>query len=316
MSSPEQQPPSRPADSPVVPPERLSRKIRRWEGEAGARWIEALPALVTEYCARWELIVDRVMDPGGRLSMSLLVTRADGTPAVLKFGWLNEETRHEAAALRIWGGRGAVRLLESDDATGALLMERLQPHISLRSLPEKRAMLEAEEVARRLWVAPGEEHPFRTVEDRRIELTRELYRYHRLPELEDARGLIDAALLVGAELAGDQPEQVLLHGDLHHGNVLAGERLPWLAIDPRPLVGERAYDLAWLVRERLETLVATPGPRSATRRRIRELASALEVDEQRLLGWALFRSVAAGARDFALGETEDGEMLLELATWL
>ncbi len=109
---------------------------------------------------------------------------------------------------------------------------------------------------------------------------------------------------------------MLLHGDYHHGNVLAAERMPWLAIDPKPLVGERAYDLAWLVRDRLSTLAAQPGSRAAARRRLAKLASALEVDPERLRGWTVFRSVEAGVWSLSVGDPEGGELLLELASWL
>jgi streptomycin 6-kinase len=128
--------------------------------------------------------------------------------------------------------------------------------------------------------------------------------------------LVDEALELHAALVADPPEEVLLHGDYHHGNVLAGDRMPWLAIDPKPLVGERAYDLAWLARDRLATLVARPGSRSAALRRVRSLAESLEVPVERLRGWAVFRAVEAGLWYLSVGGREDGELLLEFAGWL
>ena len=92
-----------------------------------------------------------------------------------------------------------------------------------------------------------------------------------------------------------------------------GERAPWLAIDPKPLVGDPAYDVAWLARDRLETLAAAPSPGSAGRRRLGKLADALDLDRDRLRGWTLFRCVVAGVRCLATGDRPAGELLMEFA---
>lgn len=300
----------------LEPPERLVRTIGAWEGEAGRAWLARLPALVAGYLERWGLTVERVFAAGGQISMIVLVRTADGTPAVLKAGMITRESAQEHAALAHWDGRGAVRLLRTDPAEGVLLLERLQADVSLRSLAEPKAMLEAAEVLHRLWVPPADGHPFPTVEEYAGELVEQLLGRRDQPYARDAQPLIDEALALHAELTATAPEAVLLHGDYHHGNVLAAERMPWLAIDPKPLVGERAYDLAWLVRDRLDTLAAQPGSRAAARRRLAQLASTLEVDPDRLRGWTVFRAVQAGVWSFAVGDAEYGELLLEFAAWL
>jgi len=177
-------------------------------------------------------------------------------------------------------------------------------------------MLEAAEVLRRLWVPPAAAHPFTTVAAYTGELAALLRDRREQPWAADARPLIDEALAVREGLLADAPEPMLLHGDYHHGNVLAGQRMPWLAIDPKPKVGEPAYDLAWLVRDRLPTLAAQPGSRAAARRRLAKLASALDIDADRLRGWSLFRSVEAGLWSLSVGGQADGELLLEFAGWL
>lgn len=308
---------------PLYPPDRLVRTVTAWEGEAGREWLVTLPDLVREYLDRWELVAERVHQPGGQISMVVLVRRSDGTPAVLKLSMITTETRHEHAALAHWGGRGAVRLLRSDPERGVLLLERLQANVSLRSLPEPTAMLEAAEVALRLWVPPAEGHPFVSVADYTAYLVKVLRERRERPWAADARPLVDDALRRREALVEDEPEQVLLHGDFHHGNVLSGRgtagggeaRMSWLAIDPKPLVGERAYDLAWLARDRLETLVASPGAPAAARRRLTKLADSLDVDRDRLSGWALFRAVEAGVWCFSVGDRVGGELLLEFASW-
>lgn len=294
------------------------RTVTAWEGEAGREWLALLPARVAGLLADWRLDVERVVAAGGQISMIVLVRDEDGEPAVLKVGMVNRETEHEHAALAHWGGRGAVRLLRADPAQGAMLLERLRADVSLRSLAEPKALLEAEGVLQRLWVPPAEGHPFRSVADATGELAGLLRERREAAYAADAAELIDQALAVQAELAGSAGavEAVLLHGDYHQGNVLAGERMPWLAIDPKPLVGERAFDLAWLARDRLSTLAAQPGSRTTARRRIAKLADALEVDAERLRGWAVFRAVEAGVWYLSVGGREDGELLLEFASWL
>jgi streptomycin 6-kinase len=301
---------------PLEPPERLARTVAAWEGEAGRAWLAALPDTVAERLERWGLTAERVLAPGGQISMVVLVRTEDGTPAVLKAGMVTRESAQEHAALAHWDGRGAARLLRADPEAGVLLLERLHADVSLRSLAGPKAMLEAAEVVRRLWVPPAEGHPFTSVAARTAALAELLRERRGQPWAADARPLVDEALELHAALVADPPEEVLLHGDYHHGNVLAGDRMPWLAIDPKPLVGERAYDLAWLARDRLATLVARPGSRSAALRRVRSLAESLEVPVERLRGWAVFRAVEAGLWYLSVGGREDGELLLEFAGWL
>uniref|UniRef100_UPI0034DE381D aminoglycoside phosphotransferase family protein n=2 Tax=Streptomyces TaxID=1883 RepID=UPI0034DE381D len=114
------------------------------------------------------------------------------------------------------------------------------------------------------------------------------------------------------------PEEVLLHGDFRQGAVLAADtgRAPWLAVGPDPLVGERAYDLARLSRDRLHDLIASAGAPAITRRRMTKLAASVEADPERLRGWTLFRAVESGIRAHGEGRRTDAEALLEFATWL
>lgn len=300
----------------LEPPERLVRVISEWEGERGREWLAALPGRAAGYLELWRLTPERVFASGGMVSMIVLVRTDEGVPAVLKLGLVTRETAQEYAALAHWGGRGAVELLRADPPEGVLLLERLHADVSLRSLAEPKAMLEAASVLRRLWVPPAEGHPFTSVADRTAALVPLLRERREQPYAADVGPLIDQALELREELLAGDAETVLLHGDYHHGNVLAGERAPWLAIDPKPLVGEPAYDLAWLVRDRLSTLAAQPGSRAAARRRVGKLAAALEVDEERLRRWSVFRAVEAGVWSLSVGDREDGELLLEFADWL
>ncbi|QMU78825.1 phosphotransferase [Streptacidiphilus sp. PB12-B1b] len=313
QSSTEHWPVEQSAAQGLVIPQQLRETVRAWEGERGAAWLESLPGLVAGALERWQLTVERVLEPGGQVSLIVYVRRADGAPAVLKLGLPSPESAQEHAALAHWDGRGAVRLLAAAPGQGALLLERLHGEIPLRSLTESRAMLEAAGVLQRLWVAPPPEHPFTLLADHVAGLVEQARARRSLPGAAQALPLVEEALETAAGLLAGQPEQVLLHGDFHHGNVLAADRSPWLAIDPKPLVGERAYDLAWLAQDRLDTLAGGPGPQSAARRRLQRLSDAVEVDRERLRGWTLFRTVEAGLWSLGVGDTGSAELYLEFA---
>ncbi|MDV6288228.1 aminoglycoside phosphotransferase family protein [Streptomyces rochei] len=296
------------------PPRRLVRALGETAPD-GDDWLERLPEAAERAVRARDLTVERVQVPGGRSSLVVLVRRADGTPAVLKLAPRRARPESERAALAHWGGRGAVQLAEVADTTeGVLLLERLHPDVSVRSLPESKALLEAAGALRRLWVQPPADHPFETVAQRTGRQA-EAMRAGAVADPEVAP-LVDAALGVRGELLAGAAEERLLHGTFRQSKVLAGERMPWLAVGPDPVVGESAFDLARLVRDRVEDLVAQPSGASTTRRRIKRLAESLEVDQERLRGWTLFRAVESGVRARRVGREQDAELLLEFAGWL
>ncbi|MFG3020459.1 aminoglycoside phosphotransferase family protein [Streptomyces sp. NPDC048254] len=293
------------------PPRRLVKALGETAPD-GDEWLEKLPGTVERAVALRELTVERVQVPGGRSSVVLLVRRADGTPAVLKLAPRRARPESEAAALAHWGGLGAVRLLDADAADGVLLLERLHPEVSVRSLPEAKALLEAAGTLRRLWVEPPDGPVFETVAER---TGRQATAMRAAADLE-VTPLVDAALAARDELLAAPPERRLLHGTFRQSKVLAGERLPWLAVGPDPVVGECAFDLARLVRDRVEDLIASSSGAAITRRRIKRLAESLEVDQERLRGWTLFRAVESGVRALRVGRPRDAELLLEFAGWV
>ncbi|MFD5621065.1 aminoglycoside phosphotransferase family protein [Streptomyces yangpuensis] len=296
------------------PPERLVRALGEMpETAQDADWLGQLPGLTEAALSRRGVRAQRVQAPGGRSSLVVLVAYADGTPAALKLAPPHARPDRELAALAHWGGFGAVRVLDTrhHEEDGALLLERLHPEVSLRSLPEAKALLEASGTLRRLWVAPPAGHGWETVAER---TGRQSEALRAAPA--EARALAETALALRAELATAPPEELLLHGNFRQGKVLAGERAPWLTVGPDPLVGERAYDLARLVRDRLEDQVASSAGAAGARRRVNKLADALDVDRDRLRGWTLFRAVESGNRALAAGRRRDAELLLEFAAWL
>ncbi|MEV4950246.1 aminoglycoside phosphotransferase family protein [Streptomyces sp. NPDC053755] len=295
------------------PPQRLVRALGETYGDAvAAEWLDRLPVLTRDALDQTSLDAERVMAPGGRSSLVALVRRPDGSPAALKIAPEAARPDLERDALAHWDGWGAVRLL-GETGGGGLLLERLHPEVSLRSLPEAKALLEAAGTVRRLWVEPPAGHGFESVAGRSARQAAAMAPYRS----DALAGELTAAALDAREgLVADPAETLLLHGCFRQGKVLGGDRAPWLAVGPEPLVGERAYDLARLVRDRVEDLVASSAGASTARRRVNKLADSLEVDRERLRGWTLFRAVESGTRALAAGRRQDAELLLEFADWL
>ncbi|MFJ9739831.1 aminoglycoside phosphotransferase family protein [Streptomyces sp. NPDC101166] len=294
------------------PPPRLVRALGETAPD-GDEWLAALPEAARQAAALRELTVERVQVPGGRSSLVVLVRYADGTPAVLKLAPPRFRPEAERAALAHWGGLGAVQLKEGPVGEGVLVLERLHPDVSVRSLPEAKALLEAAGTLRRLWVEPPGGESFETVAER---TGRQAEAMRNTAAGSEAGALVDAALAARAELLAAPPEHRLLHGTFRQSKVLAGERMPWLAVGPDPVVGECAFDLARLVRDRVEDLIASSSGASITRRRVRKLADSLELDQERVRGWTLFRAVESGVRALRVGRPRDAELLLEFAGWL
>ncbi|MER5374476.1 aminoglycoside phosphotransferase family protein [Streptomyces sp. NPDC002553] len=294
------------------PPPRLVRALAETAPD-GDEWLAGLPEAARQAAALRELTVERVQVPGGRSSLVVLVRYADGTPAVLKLAPPRFRPEAERAALAHWGGLGAVQLKEEPAGEGVLVLERLHPDVSVRSLPEAKALLEAAGTLRRLWVEPPAGESFETVAERTGRQAEAMRSTAAGPE---ASALVDAALAARAELLAAPPEHRLLHGTFRQSKVLAGERMPWLAVGPDPVVGECAFDLARLVRDRVEDLIASSSGASITRRRVRKLADSLDLDQERVRGWTLFRAVESGVRALRVGRPRDAELLLEFAGWL
>ncbi|MER7926550.1 MULTISPECIES: aminoglycoside phosphotransferase family protein [unclassified Streptomyces] len=292
------------------PPQRLVRALGE-TAPSGDDWLEKLSELARQAVDLRELTVERVQVPGGRSSLVVLVRRADGTPAVLKLAPSRARPESERAALARWGGLGAVQLVEPFAAEGVLVLERLHPDVSVRSLPEAKALLEAAGTLRRLWVEPPGDHAFETVAER---TGRQAVALRGAGS--EVSALVSAALDAREALLAAPPEVRLLHGTFRQSKVLAAERMPWLAVGPDPVVGECAFDLARLVRDRVEDLIATPSGAATTRRRVKRLAESLDVDQERLRGWTLFRAVESGVRALRVGRPRDAELLLEFAGWL
>ncbi|MET8912183.1 aminoglycoside phosphotransferase family protein [Micromonospora sp. NPDC004551] len=274
---------------------------------AGRTWLAGLPDRLAECVERWEL---RVGPPFAYAFASLAVPAElpDGTPAVLKLQYPDDDSVHEATALAHWAGRGAIRLLAHDAERRALLVERCVPGTPLHGLPQDAALDVAIGLLPRLGVPAGP--PFTSLAEEAAGWAERMpAKWERLNRPFERR-LLDAALGLLAGLVPSQGEQVLVNQDLHAGNVLAAGREPWLAIDPKPLVGEREFAAVPLVRG--PELGNTPG---AVRHRLDRLSAGLGLDRERVRGWAVVHTLAWSMGDDAVfpQQVETVRWLLDLA---
>jgi streptomycin 6-kinase len=248
----------------------------------GVAWLEALPDVVDDLMARWRLAPGDGVLGEGACSWVAPVVRADGTPAVLKLALPHMEAEDEIAGLRFWDGDAMVRLLEADEAADALLLERCLPGRPLRTLPEATQDDVIAATLRRLWrpPPPGPFRPLAVMIEHWSAGTRA--ERGRWPDAV----LVEEGLAVFADLARPAADDVLLATDLHAGNVLAAAREPWLAIDPKPFVGDRAYDATQHLLNGRERLRLQP------ERTVERLADLVAVDAERLRLWTFARLAA------------------------
>jgi streptomycin 6-kinase len=284
-------------------------------------WLAALPGRLAELGQRWQVAIGPHF-PNLSYNYVAPATRADGQRCVVKLSRHIGDTANEIAALRVWAGRGAAQLLEADQAIGALLVERLEPGTMLSEvawLDDDRATTIAAEMLRQLW------RPAPAVRDSSV-ATPCASATGALPASADAPGgalrslasytaaydrnraalsagkdsfpaaLFQCADALRAELLDSTVRPVVLHGDLHHFNVLRAGRAEWLAIDPHGLAGDRCFDVCQFLRNPIRVSPA------ANRRRLDIFCAALGLDRPRVNDWCFVHAMLNACWSF-----EDGE---------
>ena len=269
-------------------PDEVRRNVIHVYGDAGQNWLERLPGVTCELFARWRLSPSGRACGGGSHALVLPVTGGDGTHAVLKIPVLDDENRLEAAALRCYGGAGAVYLYGADPGSGALLLERAEPGTPLANHPQRDAAVDIMcRLLRRLRRPVGAAREFPVVRDLVSRWSEHwpAFRDRYVHPFSDE--LLREALVIARELATPDADEVLVNRDPHLGNVLAAAREPWLLIDPKPLVGEPAFDGGYLLLDLLGSEATLDAAASASG----SVAQGLRVDAARVRAWALARAI-------------------------
>lgn len=249
----------------------------------GAAWLGGLPSLVADLADAWDLEVE---DPYEGSNVSWVApARHCGDEVVLKVQWPHPESEHEAAALAAWAGEGAAQLLAHDEQRHALLLERCRPGTHLADVVASDALAVMIDLLPRLWKPAGP--PFRTLNEESARWVSQLVGRWQTAGRPCERRLVDAAVSYLDDLPASQGGQVLVHQDLHGDNVLAAQRQPWLAIDPKPLLGEREFTVAPIVRS--FELGHSSGEVVG---RLDRLCSELGLDRERARGWTIAQTMA------------------------
>jgi streptomycin 6-kinase len=271
-------------------PESLIRTTTEQRGPDGVTWLKRLPAILAECERRWNLTLG---PPFPQLSYNYAAParRPDGRSLVVKVGFSQEEFKTEAEALRIYAGGGAVQILDFDPSLVVMLLEHLTPGKMLVAMEDDVAATSiAASVMKRIRRPAPAAHMFPTVADWASGLD-------RLRDCFDggtgpfSAKLVDEARQLFSELIGSMGEPVVLHGDLHHFNILSARREPWLAIDPQGVVGEAEYETGALLRNPSPDIFSHRQLERVLARRMDQLAEELGFDRERIRGWAVASAV-------------------------
>jgi len=267
-------------------------------------WLERVPELVAECVEEWQLELGEPYEAGAA-GYAVRAALTDGTPTVLKLIYPHREAEHEADALELLAGNGAVRLLARDDARSAMLLERCEPGTALAENGGERALDVLVELLPKHWVRAGE--PFHTLAEEVAWWIDDLPEQWEQSGRAIERRLVDTAVDALGLLSESQGEQVLLNQDLHGDNVLAAEREPWLVIDPKPLLGEREFAVAPIVRS-----FELGSSKADVLYRLDRLTSELGLDRERARGWTIGQTMAwAFDSDYSDTHLETVRWLLE-----
>jgi streptomycin 6-kinase len=253
--------------------------------KARVEWLRSLPSIIAQVTNRWSLTVGspfRSIDEG--CSWVAPATDQNGADAVLKVNLPHFEEEHEIQGLRFWDGEPTVRLLAADDELHAMLLERCVPGGSLREIPEAEQDMVIAGLLRRMWRGPYAAHPFRSLETMLAHWTTESE--DGIAHADDP-GLVREGIELFHSLSLTATQRFLLATDLHAGNILRSGREPWLVIDPKPFVGDPAYDATQHLLNCTDRLLTQPD------RTIKTFADLLEVNAERVGLWIFARAAVA-----------------------
>ena len=265
----------------TYPPDKVNPTA--WYAVTGEAWLRRLPGLLAQLLEEWSLSVDGDVRWG--VAAVAVPVRSPAGPAVLKVTWPHHEALTEHLGLRQWNGKGAVRLLRADPRRFALLLERLDPATDLRSVPVEEACGIIGDLLAQLRSPALPQVPTLSAY-----AARQLAKPPPLDVLP--RRFVDQARRLAEDLSTDPgADACLLHTDLHYENVLRGTRQPWVAIDPKPTAGDRAFEVAPALWNRTDELGTGSSVRRNLRRRLEIVCEHAGIDEDRAKAWTIVREV-------------------------
>lgn len=260
-------------------------------------WLRTLPDRLAALAADWSLTLEPHF---AEIEINYVApaTRIDGTRCVLKVSRHIGETRTEIAALQLWAGIGAARLLEAAPAGGALLVEYVTPGTMLVEVAEAdddHATVIAAGLLRQLWRSANNGHGLRPLPSWCAAYDRNREAFSGEVTGFPVR-LFERADELRRDLLASTDRPVVLHGDLHHFNILRAQRSDWLAIDPKGLFGDRCFDVCQFLQNPREV------PVSVNRRRLDVLCAELGLDRRRARDWCLVHAVLDACWYFEKGQ--------------
>jgi streptomycin 6-kinase len=278
----------------LVIPEAISRSAAAAHGVAGRAWLRRLPNIVAECADHWSLTLEPVF-PDPTINYVAPAVRADGTKVVLKVSFPDQEFYSEVDALKLFDGRGTARVIEADSRLGAIVLERLLPGTRLTSVFDDRTATGiAARVMRSMRRPVPPSHSFPAIADWVNYMSEQSVRYVGTTSRFPIRW-VRHALILHNELATSSEGEFVLHGDLHHANILSAERESWLAIDPRGLIGEPAAETTPLLFNVLPLKDPTR-MRQVLSRRVDQLGDELGIERERIRAWGIVRGVLSAFR--------------------
>lgn len=284
----------------------LEQTMINVHGEAAKLWLAALPDRLEKVCKLWSLKLDQ---PFEKLSYNLVIpgTRHSGQRIVLKAGVPCSELTTEAAALELFAGVSSVRLLEDDRTAGFLLLERLLPGTNLHQVGEEESTTVSAQLMKRLWCEPPPQHGFPSLRT----WFRSLYANKEDYSQEFPMDLVGRAKQVFEELLQAEVKPRILHGDVHHDNILYAAERGWLVIDPKGVCGDPGYEVGTFMLNRLPDGAPDNSVRQILARRLSIFSDILETDQLRLARWAFAHAVLSAV--WSLEESADWRPAIRVA---
>ncbi len=264
-------------------------RVRKQQQASGEDWLARLPYLIPTLEQQWQIQIGQPF-PRARLHYVAPAHRADQT-FVVKIFFPSGEFSNEQAALLHYHGQGAIQLFCSDAEHQALLLERAIPGTSAITVSEAKAIEAFLTVAPKLWHQPIGSYCYPTVSDWGAGLDQFLERAAHEP-CNLPFTLILAARDMFQQLTASTSQVVVLHGDLHHGNLVRSQRSYWLAIDPKGVLGDPAYECGAFLRNP-SRISRVPDFKQRLTRRVEQLSTYVHLPQQRIWQWAFAQAVLA-----------------------